>query len=197
MKGSKGKRDRRRRERSDVDPDNEAGPGTLSLNVNEVAAAVSLAGFVLLFVGIALLASGSRTSDQSAPPAGKAVPVGSSEQAIESLARRSIEVLPAGEWPSLYDSFTSKTRQRCPREQFDQAGVDAATQFGDDLQSLGFKRLESVTIEGATASAVIVGELAGLGEYQVQAAFQVEDGAWRIKPVASSKGCQAFGSLDG
>src|SRR2546427_10483435 len=28
------------------------------------------------------------------------------EKAIESLARRSIEVLTAGQWPSLYDSFT-------------------------------------------------------------------------------------------
>ena len=31
----------------------------------------------------------------------------SDEDEIESLARRSIEVLPAGEWPSLYDSYTT------------------------------------------------------------------------------------------
>ena len=100
-------------------------------------------------------------------------------------------------WPSLYDSFTSEFRQRCPREQFDQAGVDASTQLGDDLRLLRFKRTESMTIEGSSAQAVIVGQIAGQSEYQIQAAFQIEDGGWKIAPASGTKGCEAFGRLSG
>ena len=119
-------------------------------------------------------------------------PTASDEEAIQTLARRSIEVLPAGQWPSLYDSFTSEFQQRCPREEFDQAGVAAATQLGDDLKLLRFIRLESVTFEGSSAQAVITGEVAGQDEYQVQAAFQRESSAWKIAPLPETQGCQAF-----
>jgi hypothetical protein len=176
-----------------------------------------LVGFVLLIVAIALLASGGTgeggtaaggagaippdggtpasdtgaATDTGAPTAGEQ-PTAADEEAIRTLARRSIEVLPAGQWPSLYDSYTSEFQQRCPREEFDQAGVDAAADLGDNLRLLRFKRLESVTINGSSALAVITGEIAGQGEYEIQAAFQKEDGGWKIAPAAGTQGCQAF-----
>ena len=119
-------------------------------------------------------------------------PTAGDEEAIQTLARRSIEVLPAGQWPSLYNSYTSEFQQRCPREEFDQVGVDAAAELGDDLRLLRFKRLESVTIEGSSAQAVIVGEVAGQSEYQIQAAFQKVDGGWKIAPAPDTQDCQAF-----
>ena len=119
------------------------------------------------------------------------------EEAIPTLARRSIEVLPAGQWPTLYDSFTSEFRQRCTREQFEQAGLDAAAQMGDNLRLLRFKRTENITIEGSTAQAVIVGEIAGQSEYKIQSAFQIEDGVWKIAPASGTQGCEAFGRLSG
>ena len=100
--------------------------------------------------------------------------------------------MPARHWPSLYDSYTSEFQQRCPREEFDQGGVDAAIELGDDLQLLRFNRLESLMIEGSSAQAVIVGEIAGLGEYQIQAAFQKADGDWKLAPAPDTQGCQAF-----
>jgi hypothetical protein len=141
---------------------------------------------------------GGATSPSSAtsPGGGTATeapqPGTSDEEAIQSLARRSIEVLPAGQWPSLYDSFTSEFQQRCPREEFDQAGEDAAIQLGDDLRLLRFKRTEDIIIEGTTAQAVIVGEIVGQSEYQIQAAFQMEDGDWKIAPAPDTQGCEAF-----
>ncbi len=211
--------------------------GTLVLKGNEVAAAGVLTGFVLLFVGIALLASsgtgegsattspgdvtaspgdvttspgaattspgdattspGAATTSPGAATTDAAQPAGSDEEAIQSLARRSIEVLPAGQWPSLYDSFTSEFQQRCSREQFDQVGEDSAAQLGDDVRLLRFKRTEGVTIEGLTAQAVIVGEIVGQSEYQTQAEFQKENGVWKIAPVPGTEGCAAFGRLGG
>jgi len=214
---SRSRRSRRRRGRpSSTAPASRR--GTVLLNGNEVAAAGLLVGFVLLLVGIALLTSdgtgeggattspggGAATSDggTTASPAaatspgdagtGAVPPAMNDEEAIQSLSRRSIEVLPAGQWPSLYDSFTSEFQRRCPREQFDQAGEDAAVQLGDDLKLLRFKRTEGVTIEGSTAQAVIVGEIVGQSEYQVQATFQKEDGDWKIAPAPDTQGCEAF-----
>jgi hypothetical protein len=124
------------------------------------------------------------------------VPPGmSDEEALQWLARRSIEVLPANQWPSLYGSFTSEFQQRCSLEEFEQAGKDAATQLGEEVQLLRFKRMENVTIKGSSAQAVIVGEIVGQGEYQTQAAFQKEDGAWKIAPVPNSEGCAAFNPI--
>ncbi|MFB3093857.1 MAG: hypothetical protein ACE1ZN_05585, partial [Dehalococcoidia bacterium] len=181
---------------------------------DDVAAAMALVGFVLLFVAIALLASGgtgdggAATGDADATgsqggasdtgvPVDEVQPGASGEQEIQSLARRSIEALPAGQWPSLYDSFTSEFQGRCPRAEFDQAGLEAAAQLGDDLQLLRFKRLESVTVEGSITQAIIVGEIAGQSEYQIQAAFQLEDGSWKIAPASGTAGCEAFSRLSG
>ncbi len=128
-------------------------------------------------------------------------PTAGDEEAIQTLARRSIEVLPAGQWPSLYDSYTSEFQQRCPRAEFDQAGVEAAAQLGDGLRLLTFllefQRLVSVTIEDSSAQAVITGEIFGQGEYQLQAVFQKEAGDWKIAPAPDTQGCEAFGRLDG
>lgn len=221
--GTRSRSRRRRRRPSTQSATGQAKGDRLLLKGAEVAAAGLLAGFVLLLVGIALLTSGgtgeggaatgdggaitgdggATTGDGGATPSpggattDETQPAASDEQAIQRLARRSIEVLPAGQWPSLYDSFTSEFRQRCPREQFDQAGVDSAAELGEDLRLLRFNRLESVTIEGSSAQAVIVGELAGLLEYQVQAAFQKEDGDWKIAPAPNTEGCAAFVRLGG
>ena len=146
--------------------------------------------------------SGATTSPGSAatgpgPTTGDTQSAAGAEEAIQVLARRSIEVLPAGQWPSLYDSFTSEFQQRCPRDEYEQAGLDAASQLGDDLRLLRFKRTESLTIEGSTARAVIVGEIVGSSEYQIQAAFQMEDGGWKIAPTPNTQGCAAFDRLGG
>lgn len=117
----------------------------------------------------------------------------SDEDAIESLAQRSVEVLPAGEWPFLYDSFVSEYQARCPRLEFNRAGVEAANQL--DLPSLRFLRVEALTVEGSTAQAVIVGE-ESQGEYKVQAEFRKESGEWRLAPAAGTEGCEAFRPAD-
>ncbi len=119
----------------------------------------------------------------------------SDEDDIESLARRSIEVLPAGEWPSLYESFTSEFQQRCPLVEFVQAGADSASALGDDLQFIRFKSVENIAVEGENARAEIVGEIGGQpdSEYKLRALFRKEGGDWRISPVADSQGCESFG----
>ena len=211
------KRQRSSRKRPGDEPAvNNAEPGSLLLlRRDEVAAAMALVGFVLLFVAIALMASGGPgdggaatgdaappaseggASDTGASPVDEVQPGASGEQEIQSLARRSIEALPAGQWPSLYDSFTSEFQGRCPRAAFDQVGLEAAAGLGDDLQLLRFKRLESLTVEDSIAQAIIVGEIAGQSEYQIQAAFQLEDGSWKIAPASGTAGCEAFSRLSG
>ncbi len=134
-------------------------------------------------------------SNGGGPSAGE--PSGADKEAIESLARRSIEVLPEGEWSSLYDSFTSEFQQRCPRSEFEQGGRDASIELGDDLTTLRFKRLEELSVEGGTAQANIVGEVGGDTEYAIQAAFRkIEDGSWRLAPAPGTSGCAAFNRLD-
>jgi hypothetical protein len=141
-----------------------------AINIAIVAAVVALVFFVL----------GGGTSD---------------DEAIEELGRRSIETLPQAVYPSLYDDFTGGFRQRCPRDEFEQAGEEAASQLGDDLPFLRFKRLEDVFIQGDNARAVIVGQVAAQPEYKVQAAFQKEDGTWKIAPAANTQGCETFQSI--
>ena len=123
----------------------------------------------------------------------------SDEDEIESLARRSIEVLPAGEWPSLYESYTNEFQQRCPLVEFVQAGEDSTNALGDDLQFIRFKRVDNVAVEGGNARAEIVGEIGGQpnSEYKLRALFRKEGGDWRISPVADSVGCEAFGLPQG
>ncbi len=114
------------------------------------------------------------------------------EVAIQQLARNSIEVLPRGEWPSLYESFTPEYQQRCPRDEFVAAGEASAEEQGGNLPLLGFVGLEDVVIERDTAAAVIVGEIEGSTQYRVRGAFQKVDGTWKLAPAAGTEGCAAF-----
>jgi hypothetical protein len=125
------------------------------------------------------------------------VPSNPDEVAIEALARRSIEVLPAGQWPSLYDDFTPEFQQRCPRQEFAAGGARNATELGNDLPLLGYKRLDQVIVTGDSASAVVYGEIRGKSDYSVEAAFQRIDGAWKLAPAPNTEGCAAFNRLGG
>ncbi len=149
---------------------------------------------VLLFVGLAAAIGGIVVAVVLIDPFGLGGGT-SDEDEIESLARRSIEVLPAGEWPSLYESFTREFQQRCPRQEFEQAGEDSASAQGDDLQFIRFRRVEDLAIQDRNARAVIVGDVAGKpdSEYKLRALFRKEDDEWRLAPVADSEGCQAYG----
>lgn len=116
---------------------------------------------------------------------------------IQALASRSIEVLPAGLWPTLYDDFTAEFRERCDLVAFTDAGVASATSLGDSLQLLEFKEMKELTITGETASGTIVGryhEVAG-SDYDIEAAFAREDGHWKIAPAPDTTGCSAFNQL--
>lgn len=215
--GTESRSSRRRRRRSTQSATPKPTGDRLLLRGSEPAAAGLLAGFVLLLVGIALLSSsgtsdgGATTSpgdvttspsDTTTSPSDATTSPGattgvvqtatSDEEALQYLARRSIEVLPAGQWPSLYDSFTSEFQQRCSRDEFGRAGEEAATQLGENLKLLRFKRTETVTIEGSSAEAVIVGEIVGQGEYEIRAVFQKEAGGWKIAPAPDTQGCEAF-----
>ena len=149
---------------------------------------------VLLFVGLAAAIGAVATAVVLMEPFGLGDGT-SDEDEIESLARRSVEALPAGEWPSLYESFTREFQQRCPRQEFEQAGEDSASAQGDALQFIRFKRVQNVAVEGENARAEIVGEIGGQpdSEFKLRALFKKVDGDWRISPVADSEGCQAFG----
>ena len=119
-------------------------------------------------------------------------PTDADSEAIIALARKSIEVLPQGQWPSLYTDFVAAFAQRCSLEEFTQVGIDSAAAQGEDLQLLGFKFIQDVTITGDTATGTIVGEVRGKTEYQVEAAFAKENGVWKITPVSNTEGCSAF-----
>jgi hypothetical protein len=81
---------------------------------------------------------------------------------------------------------------RCSAAEFAQAGVDSAANLGEDLQLLGYKYMQDVTVAGDNATGTIVGEVRGKSEYQVSAAFAREDGVWKIAPVPDTTGCAAF-----
>ena len=166
----------------------------------EVLGAGILGAGVLAVIGGALLLSGGG-DDGADGGAGATVTASAGasfsaasadEVAIETLARKSIEVLPRGKWPNLYDDFTAEFQARCPREEFVQAGIAAAQEQGANLTKLGFVRLAHVSVEGTAATAVITGELQGIQEYQINAAFQNVDGTWKLSPAADTQGCQAF-----
>ncbi len=196
--------ERRRRRRPPPAP--EAPPpedGTSLLRRTDVLIAVLFGGGVILAAVIAVVLS-NRGGDDTPPAAPGATatappfsPVTEDEKAIQELSRLSIEVLPQGQWPSLYDSFTPEFQQRCPQEEFDRGGVQAAADLGSDLQLLRFKRLEQARISDTTASAVIVGEVEGKSEYSIQASFQQLDGVWKIAPAPNTQGCEAFSRLSG
>jgi hypothetical protein len=139
-------------------------------------------------------ASSTASSTASATSGGSA----NDENDIRALARRSIEVLPQGEWPSLYDDFTAEFHARCTQADFTQAGVDSATNLGADLQRLEFHDMTDLSITGDTASATIVGDIGGQAnsQYKVQAAFAREDGRWKLTPAQGTTVCQAFNVLN-
>ena len=116
----------------------------------------------------------------------------SDEEAIETLAQRTISDLPPRDYASFYDSFTSGFRLRCARNEFVQAGEEASAALGDNRPFIRFKRLEDVLIQGDNARAVLVGQVATDPEYRVQAVFQKEDGSWKIAPAAGTEGCETF-----
>lgn len=207
-------RDRRRRRRRDAADDAERAPTAPSmLRRSEVIAAAGLGVAVLLILTGVLLFGGGGGSSSPAPtgaPSGSAAsaavavtatpvfsPSTAAELAIEALARRTIEALPQGQWPALYDSFTAQFQQRCSRDQFVAAGVEGARQQGSNLPSLRFQRLQSASVQGQSATAVVVGEVAGGVEYSIQESFALENGVWKIAAAPNTQGCEAFGRLSG
>lgn len=139
--------------------------------------------------------TGASTGTASPGSTNSGSPAGQAD--IQALARRSIEVLPAGQWPSLYEDFTAEFRGRCGLVVFTQAGVDSATSLGDSLQLLEFKQLKELAITGDTASGIIVGGYRGIdgSDYDIQAAFAREDGRWKIAPAPNTTDCSAFNQL--
>ncbi len=146
--------------------------------------AVAFLAIGLLTIGGAFLASQALVKQSSS----------SDQDDIRALARRSIEVLPQGQWPSLYDDFTADFKARCTLADFRQAGVDSATNLGASLHLLEFSDLKNVAINGTTATATIVGDLSAQANsaYDVDAAFAKENGTWKLAPASGTTGCQAF-----
>jgi hypothetical protein len=158
-----------------------------------------LAGFVLgvavvAAAGAVVLFSGGEDGGPSvtSTPRPEYSPASEEEAAIAALARRSIEVMPRNQWPSLYDDFTAEFQSRCSREEFIQSGIEAAQEQGANLARLGFVRLEDVSVQNDAATATIIGEVTGSFEYEVLAAFQRESGTWKLAPPEGTSGCQAF-----
>ena len=168
----------------------------------EVIGVAVLAAGVLGVVGaLALFAGGGGGSGGPADATVAATPrpvfaaTTEDDFAIEALARRSIEVLPAGQWPSLYDDFTAEFQARCPRDEFEAGGAATAQDFGEQLQLLGYRRMEAVTMDGDSADGIIIGHLGG-SEYSVASAFQRVAGVWKLSPAADTSGCAAFNRLE-
>ena len=174
--------ERRRRERGSA-PSKQ--PFEPILRSRDVIVVATVGGGLIAALLVFLLFSRGGDGDGS--------PLASSDQqAIEALARDSIEGLARGEWPSLYESFTPEFQQRCPRADFEAAGAQGAAEQGEKLPLLRFVRLEDVSILADTATATIVGEITGETEYRVRGAFQKVDGAWKLAPAANTSGCSAF-----
>lgn len=168
-----------------------------------IAAAFLIVGIVAIVAAVVVTQNGgdketasvTATVTEAPIPSASGVrlePTDGDSEAIINLARRSIEVLPQGQWPSLYTDFVASFTQRCSVEEFTQAGIDSSAGLGEDLQLLGFKFIQDVTITSDTATGTIVGELRGKTEYQVDAAFAKENGVWKIAPVPDTEGCSAF-----
>jgi hypothetical protein len=178
---------RRRRERQSAVPRPSIEPLVRSRDVVVVAIA---GGSLMAGLVVFLLLSRGGGGGGDAPPASQ------DHQAIESLAKESIDVLASGRWPSLFDSFTPEFQQRCPRADFEAAGRADAEAQGERLSRLRFVRLEEVSLTGESATAVIVGEITGETEYRVRGAFQRVDGAWKLAPAANTSGCSAFDRIE-
>jgi hypothetical protein len=121
----------------------------------------------------------------------------SDQDDIRALARRSIEVLPQGQWPSLYNDFTADFQARCTLADFTKAGSDSATNLGASLHLLEFNDLKDLAINGTNATARIVGDLKGQANstYEVGAAFVKVNASWKIAPKSETNGCSAFDQI--
>ena len=189
---------RRRKERS-------ASDNPPLIGRTELIAAGFLIAGVFAVIGVILLAgSGDDDGDDeavqaspttAAPTATPGPPfTGPPEdvQAIEELARQSIELLPAGQWPSLYDDFVADFQARCTLEEFTAAGEEGAAAQGTDLPNLRFVRLEPLTTAGTDVRGIIVGEITGKTEYRIEAFFREEAAVWKIAPAPGTTACSAF-----
>jgi hypothetical protein len=170
-----------------------------------VAALVVFAAAALTLVMVFLISSGGDGDDDSGGSvAGSDVPATATGAAfmaedeagaaILELGRRSVEALPNGQWPGLYDSFTQEFRDRCPREEFEAAGETDAEAQGDRLQQIAFVKMLNVVFSGDTATAVIVGAV-GSEEYTIGTGYALEDGEWKIAPPPDTSGCNGFTRL--
>lgn len=197
--------ERRRLEREGKIPPGGGGESPF-LKVRDVVLAAALGAAVITAIGGAIVLSGGddnaspdeAMTTSTAPPA-QFTATTPDELAIEALARRSLEVLPAGEWPSLYADFTAEYHARCPQPEFDEAGLQAAEDLGQDLFLLRFKRLENVSLDanGGSGTADVVGEVEGGSEYVVRAAFRKVDGVWKLAPAPDTADCGAFERISG
>jgi hypothetical protein len=180
--------ERRRRERAVRRADGPSG-GPILIRPRELIIA-SLVGGVLLAVFVAFLVLRGGNGDSSANPVPSPLTATTPDEiAIESLARQSVEALPKGEWPLLYDSFSREFQAKCSREQFVAAGEADAQAQGDQLALLRFVRVEDLVFEGDRAKAVIVGEVIGQGEYRIRGGFQKIDGTWKLAPAGGTEDC--------
>jgi hypothetical protein len=187
---------RRRRER--------ASPETPPLiGRTELIAAGAIIAGIAAIVGVILLVGGDGDNDgeavQGSPTVAASGPpfTGGPDAVatIEDLARRSIDLLPSGEWPSLYPDFTAEFRDRCTLEDFTAAGAEGAAAQGTDLPNLRFVRLDGLSLSSDLVRGVIVGEITGKTEYSIEAFFREEDAAWKIAPAPGTSGCSAFNRL--
>jgi hypothetical protein len=159
--------------------------------------------FVVAVVGIVVLAtSGGDDGGPDDVAIGTTLPPGDTanpedEEELLALAERSIEVLPAGQWPSLYTDFTAAFQASCTLADFTQAGVDGAAAQGVNLPLLEYVGVSGLTVNGDTASGTITGHYRGQEgtEYNVQAVFQREGGVWKISTAPDTTGCSAFNIL--
>jgi hypothetical protein len=192
------RQERRRKER--------AGSGNPPLiGRTELIAAGFLIAGVFAVIGVILLAGsgddddngeavqGSPTNAAPTPTPGPPFTGAPADvEAIEELARQSIELLPAGQWPSLYDDFVAEFQARCTLEEFTAAGEEGAAAQGTDLPNLRYVRMEPLTTAGTDVRGIIVGEITGKTEYRIETYFRQEAAVWKIAPAPGTTGCSAF-----
>jgi hypothetical protein len=141
--------------------------------------------------------TGTAAASASQSGTGAFSPGSTAEERLVELARDSIEFLPAGRWPELYDDFVRSFQDRCTREAFAQAGEDGAAAVGSNLSLLRFVRLENLVTTGDAATGTIVGEVRGQSQYTVVVAYGMEDGVWKLAASVGTSGCSAFNRTSG
>jgi hypothetical protein len=202
---------RRRRPRKSDDsapaPDSSEESSPIVRHTELIAAAFLLLGAAAI-IGVVLLVSGGGDgadgdSVQATQPPAATVPGASPGlvsatdlEFITELARLSIESLPAGEWPNLYDDFTSSFQAGCSLEEFTEAGQRGAVAQGTNLELLAFVSLEVVDNTGGLVRTRVLGEITGKSQYLTEEFFQQENGAWKIAhPPGITEGCGAFNQI--